>query len=125
MRRSDAQAGPGKAAGAEHPDLLTMCPRCEEFDVEVDVHGLAQLRRIMEKAHLALQAGKLRYNSFESDRALIGQTSFETLAFDGPLPDVIRYYFECAACGAVFSLMVETYHGQGGKWKQERKGDQG
>jgi hypothetical protein len=56
VRRSDAQAGPGKAAAREYLDLLMMCERCEEFDVEVDVHGPAQQRRIMEKAHLAGQS---------------------------------------------------------------------
>jgi len=34
------------------------------------------------------------------------------------LPDVIRYYFDCEKCGNVFGMLVEAYHGQGGKWSK-------
>lgn len=98
-----------------------MCEACEEFDVEVPVQGPDQLRRILGKVRSAVESGQLHYNSFESDRALIGQTSFVDLSVDGPLPDVLRYYFDCPVCESVYSLMVETYHGQGGKWCNCRK----
>ena len=95
-----------------------MCELCDEFDTEIQIHGPEQLRRIMKKILEAMNDKKLSYNSFESDRALIGQTSFLQLDISSSLPDVIRYYFDCEKCGNVFGLLVETYHGQGGKWSK-------
>lgn len=40
---------------------------------------------------------------------------FEALPVGGPWPDVLAYAFECTACGRVFELSADTYHG-GGQW---------
>lgn len=93
-----------------------MCSICDEFDIEIQIHGPEQLQRLMNKVKDAIANKKLSYNSFESDRALIGQASFLKLDIDESLPDVIRYYFDCENCRNVFALIVETYHGQGGTW---------
>jgi hypothetical protein len=44
---------------------------------------------------------------------LIGQVSFSKLDLEGPLSDVLRYYFTCKECGNLLGLIVETYPGQG------------
>ncbi|MDH3609613.1 MAG: hypothetical protein OEQ24_10285 [Gammaproteobacteria bacterium] len=98
--------------------MKTVCDNCEEYDIEIKIHSPEQLRRIIKKVKDALDSNKLSYNSFESDRANIGQVSFIELDINGSFPDVIRYYFDCENCGNVFGLMVETYHGQGGKWSK-------
>ena len=95
-----------------------MCEICDEYDVEIKIYSPEQLRRVMKKVKEAVEAEKLSYNSFESDRALIGQLSFKELDLNRNFPDVIRYYFDCVKCGNVFGLMVETYHGQGGTWRK-------
>jgi hypothetical protein len=92
------------------------CEKCDQFDITVAVHSPGQLRRICEKVRAAASEGLLHYNSFESSREQIGQGDFMALAFQGPLPDVMRYHFECPVCGNRYGLFVETYHGSGGEW---------
>lgn len=95
-----------------------MCGACDEYDTDIEIKSPSQLKRILSKIRIAVEDGKIKYNNFESDRALIGHESFLELNIEGPLPDVIRYYFNCPSCGNVFGLMVETYHGQGGAWSK-------
>jgi hypothetical protein len=92
------------------------CERCDQFDTTVAIHSPGQLRRICETVRAAVSGAVLHYNSFESSRELIGQENFMALDFQGPLADVMRYHFECTACGNCYGLFVETYHGSGGKW---------
>jgi hypothetical protein len=92
------------------------CTYCDQFNTEVPIQSPAQLARVAVKIHAAVSEGILRYDSFESDRELIGQPSFMALELSGPLPDVMRYHFHCPACGNCYGLFVETYHGSGGKW---------
>ena len=93
-----------------------MCETCDEFDVEVRIHGPVQLRRVVAKIQAAVEVGTLRSNDFESSRALVGQPSFNDLDLRDTIPDVLRYYFDCPSCDAAFGLDVEAYHGQGGRW---------
>ena len=92
------------------------CSNCDQFNAEIAIHSPTQLARVAEAVRAGITSGALRYNSFESDRALIGQASFLGLDFHGPLPDVLRYHFDCPACGMSYGLFVETYHGSGGRW---------
>jgi hypothetical protein len=93
-----------------------VCECCEEFDIEIPIHGPLQLRRVMAKVSSAVKDKRLKYNSFESDRVLVEQKPFPDVDLKGSLPDVICYYFECGKCGNMYELIVETYHGGGGKW---------
>lgn len=95
-----------------------MCQSCDVFDTRVGIHGPDRLRTVVGKICRALDAGILRCNDFESGRALEGQVRFSQLDLERTIPDVIRYYFECRSCGAVFGLVVESYHGQGGHWSR-------
>ena len=95
-----------------------MCNICDEYDIEINIHSPEQLRRIMKKVKDAIDNEKLSYNSFESDRALVGQVPFIKLDLNENFPDVLRYYFDCGNCGNVYGLIVETYHGQGGAWSK-------
>ena len=92
------------------------CENCDQFDITVAVHSPGQLRRICEKVRAAVSEGMLHYNSFESSRELIGQGDFMAFDFQGPLPDVMHYHFECPVCGNCYGLSVEKYHGSGGEW---------
>ncbi len=92
------------------------CSNCDQFNTEIRIQSPSQLAEVGDKIGAAVIEGNLFYNSFESDRELIGQPSFMILKFDGPLPDVIRYHFHCPVCGNCYGLFVETYHGSGGTW---------
>ena len=91
---------------------------CDEYDIEISIDGPDQLKRLVAKLRAAVDSGVLRCNDFESSRALIGQVPFADLDLARQSPDVIRYYFDCADCGAPFGLFVETFHGSGGKWSR-------
>ena len=95
-----------------------MCQTCDTFDTTVRIHGPRQLRTIIEKIRNAVATEILICNDFESSRALIGQPPFSELNLERTIPDIIRYYFECQSCGAMFKLMVEAFHGQGGQWSK-------
>jgi len=92
------------------------CANCDQFNTEVQIHFPGQFAQVAQKVRAAVAAGTLVYNSFESDRALIGQSSFLALELTAPFPDVMRYHFHCPVCGNCFGLFVEAYHGSGGKW---------
>jgi hypothetical protein len=42
---------------------------------------------------------------------------FSAVLADGPWDDIIGYGFRCTACGQLFSLSANTYHGSGGEWR--------
>ena len=92
------------------------CSNCEPFDTEIAIGLPGQLLRIIASVREAVAAGVLSYNSFESSRELIDQTSFLDLDLGKALPDVLRYHFDCPSCGKCYGLFVETYHGSGGTW---------
>ncbi len=96
------------------------CANCETFDTQLEIRLPGELARILAKLKRAVAAGELRYNGFESSRALSGQPDFKSLEPSGPYPDALDYYFDCPACGAVFELTAETYHGGGGEWVRLR-----
>lgn len=92
------------------------CGDCESFNAEIAIHSPGQFVRIAEKVRSAVSTGTLEYNSFESSRELFSQPSFLYLDLVAPLPDVMRYHFQCPKCGTCFGLFSETYHGSGGRW---------
>jgi len=95
-----------------------MCPTCDEYDVEVEIHGPAQLRRIVDKLKVAIRNQQLLPDDERSGRDVIGQSPFLDLDLSETVPDVIRYYIHCSACERSFTLCCETYHGLGGKWSR-------
>src|SRR6516165_7605638 len=92
------------------------CSNCNPFMTPILIQSLDQLREVATKVRDAVSRGILKYNSFESDRELIGQPSFMDIDFGTGLPDAIRYHFNCPICGNCFALCLETHHGSEGKW---------
>lgn len=99
-----------------NPSFHRICANCDQFDTEVLIQSPGQFIRVAEKIRAAISEGILVYNSFESDRELIGQPSFIALNLAAPFPDVMRYHFHCPKCGNCYGLFIEAYHGSGGKW---------
>lgn len=85
------------------------CTACGEFDTNIVISSPGQFRRIAGKVRDAVASGVLRYNTFESDRELIGHPSFVELDLSaGQIPDVMRDYFECPHCRESYTLFIEA-----------------
>jgi hypothetical protein len=93
-----------------------MCPTCDEYDVEVIIHGPAQLRRIVEKLKAAVRNQRLLADDERSGHDMIAQVPFLDLDLRETMPDALSYYMRCSTCDRSFMLCCETYHGSGGKW---------
>ena len=59
------------------------CTNCDQFHTEVQIHSPGQFVRIAEKIRKAVTKATLLYNTFESDREMIGQPSFLALTARG------------------------------------------
>ena len=94
------------------------CSSCDQFDTTVELRSPGQLARVMLKIRAAIEQQVLHYESFESDRELIGQAPFPLVPAKGPWPDIMRYHFSCSSCRASFLLEAETYRGAGGSWRR-------
>jgi hypothetical protein len=93
-----------------------MCPSCDEYDVQIEIHDPAQLRRIVKKLQVAVEDGVLVVDADRSGEITVEQPEFLALTLTESSPDVIAYDFSCATCGQRFELECETYHGAGGHW---------
>ena len=94
------------------------CEKCQDLCVHYAIRSPKDLGRAIKLAQENLNDGTV---SEIKGRNPIGLPAFQTLLPDGPWDDIVAYRFSCAACGEVFSLHAETYHGQGGAWEPERK----
>ena len=95
-----------------------MCPECETFDVDIAIHGPAQLRRIVAKLQAAVSEQRLRPVPHVETQVSIEQPDFVELDLSEAMPDVLSYRLECSACGQAFRLECESYHGSGGSWQR-------
>ena len=94
-----------------------MCPNCDEYAVDLEIHGPAQLRRIVKKIQTAIAEGRLRSDHLRSTRELDEQPLLDRLDLSRSIPDVMIYYAVCDSCGRAFRLDCESYHGSGGSWR--------
>jgi hypothetical protein len=92
------------------------CPVCEEFSVNVPIHGPVQLQGIVDRLKEALDERRLLVDAEQAGQKFAGQPPFRKLALRRTLPDVMEYRFRCTACARLFSLRCESYHGSGGRW---------
>ena len=94
-----------------------MCPDCEEYAVDLDIHGPAQLSRIVGKLQAAISERRLRTDDSRPSEAVVAQPDFLELDLSRSIPDVMIYYIVCRSCGQAFRLGCESYHGSGGNWR--------
>lgn len=97
-----------------------MCPQCETFGIHIEIHGPAQLRRIVTKIQAAISRQILRSTEQSDAAAFVQQPDFVGLDLSDTLPDVMSYQFECCTCAQAFRLECENYHGSGGCWRSIR-----
>jgi len=94
-----------------------MCPGCEGYAVDLDIHGPAELSRIVGKLQAAISEQRLRTDDSRSSEAAVQQPDFLELDSSRSIPDVMIYYLVCRGCGQTFRLGCESYHGSGGSWR--------
>ena len=93
-----------------------MCSSCDEYSVEIEILGPAQLRRIIGKLQAAVEARVLVIDPCRSGNVAAEQPESLALKGSGPTPDVLAYEFSCATRGQRFERECETNHGAGGHW---------
>ena len=92
------------------------CDSCTHLCIRHEIHLLSQLRKTI---------GTILKNIEDSTLAEVPDINTATgkhspiseISMDGPFDDWVNHQFQCASCGELFSLSVETYHGSGGAWK--------
>lgn len=94
-----------------------MCPDCDEYAVDFEIHGPAQLRRVVAKLQAAIKEERLRPDQPNQSHEQIAQPDFVDLDLNQSIPDVITYCLKCSNCGQAFKLQCESYHGSGGSWQ--------
>ncbi|MEJ2238132.1 MAG: hypothetical protein P8X82_07525 [Gemmatimonadales bacterium] len=90
-----------------------MCPECDDYAVDLDIYGPAQLRRVVGKIQAAISEQRLR----SDDERMMGQPPLAELDLSQLTPDAMTYYVVCDSCGQTFRLQCESYHGSGGNWR--------
>ena len=94
-----------------------MCPECDEYAVDLEIRGPAQLRRLVGRLQAAISKQRLRADDSRSSQEVVEQPDFVQLDLRKSIPDVMIYYMVCRGCGQVFKLQCESYHGSGGSWQ--------
>ena len=83
------------------------CPQCRNLQVAIRLPN--DLRRAIRRAAAACQQRHLQH---------LGEGAygdpFPELARTESWGDFVNSYFACSACGQLFRLQAETYHGSGG-----------
>ena len=87
------------------------CARCGDLCQEVPIRTPGELEKVVRVARVNLEDGTIVEITSGTEPAQLS-----TLTRNGPLPDIIRTEFRCIACGEVFLLRCEAYHGHGGSW---------
>ena len=94
-----------------------MCPDCDEYAVDLQIHGPGQLRRVVGKIQSAISEERLQPDDERSKQELPDQPDFLELDLSTSTPDVMIHFIVCRTCGQTFKLHCESYHGSGGSWQ--------
>lgn len=90
------------------------CTKCDVLCQEVKIRTPGELERAVRIAKSALDAGTVVDVS-----SGVMATPMTDLLQQG-WPDIVSADFRCTACGELFHLSCETYHGSGGNWTYAR-----
>jgi len=92
------------------------CEQCKELQSRFVVTSRLEFSNLLNAVKDNLKEGIIE----ETDYWPPGQIKFDCPPFEemkdhGPwATDIYAYYFRCTACGQLFLLQVDTYHGHGG-----------
>lgn len=94
------------------------CDKCRDLCVRFAIRQPHELRRAILIAQQNLDDGTITELAATNPDS---QTTFSAIARGEPWDDIVGYRFRCNACGELFSLHAETYHGSGGYWEPENR----
>ena len=109
-----------KAAAAQLSSPLEVslmaCAKCNDLCVRYAIEHPSDLRQAIKIAKQNIEDATI---SEVHNLNSISQASCSELAAGEAWDDVLYYRFICTACGEIFLLHAETYHGSGGYWEPE------
>jgi hypothetical protein len=93
------------------------CSRCSDLHTTIKIGSASDLTNVLKVVQDNLKDGTLVEAAYWPQGQLkVSRPSFTSIPVAGPWPDFFEYYFSCTACGQLYRLSVETYHGAGGSW---------
>ena len=93
------------------------CKHCKEICQVYKISQPSNLKKAIRVIRDNIGDGTIIGSDFWPDQYLKTSTEpFSQIQDEGPLDDVLIYYFECTKCKQLFKLCAETYHGNGGSW---------
>jgi len=99
------------------------CEKCVDLCLKIEIRFPAELSQAIRLAGANLADGTIVESSYWPEGEIkFSQAPFSEQPEKGPWDDVFQYYFECPACGQLFRLTADTYHGGGGSWKPVSRG---
>lgn len=98
--------------------IRVTCEHCQEVDRNVPIRTPTDLEKAIRVVRDNISAGVIRESQYWPEGILDcrGGVPFSELSDRKSWGDGVDYYFECAKCGRLYHLSVETYHGSGGCW---------
>lgn len=81
-----------------------------------EINSPGELAEVIRSLTAAVRAGELRAVA-PSNPSFGVAIDIRQIAPEGPWPDYLELHFEGTQTGERFRLVVETYHGAGGRWE--------
>jgi hypothetical protein len=104
--------------------MTTTCSRCSDLHTTVQIKTPGELSKALKVIQDNLGDGTLVEAAYWPAGEVRGDfPTFRSIPIEGPWPDYLDYYFECAACGQLYRLVAEVYHGTGGAWSPWKRGE--
>ena len=99
---------------------MSGCLKCEDLRTEYRIREPWQLKKAIRVVLSNVEDNSIQVDDYWPVGQVGSASTIDDLRSDGFWGDGIEMYFRCTACGQLFVLACETYHGSGGKWQQVR-----
>ncbi len=88
---------------------MATCSTCDSLAAEVAIRSPQALQDVAASVVPYIDDGRLAHLSGESDLRELAR---------GRWDDLVSATLRCTACGTLYALFAETYHGSGGYWRR-------
>ncbi len=96
---------------------MSGCLKCEDLRTEYRIREPWQLKKAIRVVLSNVEDNSIQVDDYWPVGQVGSASTIDDLRSDGFCGDGIEMYFRCTACGQLFVLACETYHGSGGKWQ--------
>ena len=97
--------------------LAIACSRCSDLMTAAQIKSAADISKALKVIQDNLQDEILVEAAYWPEgQVKVQRPAFASIPADAPWPDYFEYYFSCTACGQLYRLAAETFHGIGGTW---------